>query len=145
MNKARGAVVLASAFAVGAVFLVLSMPRPASLPPGAAPLTISTQQSTIWPPAGWGCPAAQVADLRIERADDHLLFFIQEDGLQVEVVWPAGFSARLLNGRAELIGPDGRVFASEGEVVSNLEGSAGANGEVIVCISFASRPFIVER
>lgn len=145
MNKAKVAIVLASAVAAGAALMVLAAPRPASLPPGAAPLTILTQAPAFWPPAGLGCPAVQVADLRIERTNGRLSYFVQEDGLQVEVVWPAGFSARLLNERAELVGPDGRVFASEGDVIRSLEGSAGPNGEVIICISFASRPFIVPR
>jgi hypothetical protein len=36
-----------------------------------------------------------------------------------DVVWPRGFSARLLNGKAELVGPDGTVIAREGD---HLEG-----------------------
>jgi hypothetical protein len=49
---------------------------------------------------------------------------------------------RYLDGRAELVTPDGEVLARDGNVISNLAGSAADNGDILVCISAASLPEI---
>jgi hypothetical protein len=43
-----------------------------------------------------------------------------ELGLPIDLVWPRGFSARLVGGRAELVAPDGTVVIREGDVVSDI-------------------------
>jgi len=55
------------------------------------------------------------------------------NGQRAPVVWPAGFSARLLNDRAELVTPGGRVFAREGDVLRYLYGGAGEDGQFNIC------------
>lgn len=55
------------------------------------------------------------------------------------VVWPSGFSARLLDDRAELVDPDGSVLAREGDVISNIGGAAANNGDVLLCFDFATK------
>ena len=59
---------------------------------------------------------------------------------RASIVWPSGFSARFLHGRADLVSPDGSVLAREGDVISNLAGGAADNGDILVCIDFAMRP-----
>jgi len=51
-------------------------------------------------------------------------------GQSVHVVWPRGFSARLLDGRAELVAPDGSVVARDGDVLDRLVGGTDAICEV---------------
>jgi len=58
----------------------------------------------------------------------------------VTLVWPNGFSARLLHGRAELVPPNGSVLAREGAVISNLVSAAADNGDILICFDFASTP-----
>jgi hypothetical protein len=43
-------------------------------------------------------------------------------GGRVDLVWPRGFSAWLLDGRAEIVAPDGSVVLSEGDVFSDIIG-----------------------
>ena len=137
-----GLLLVTAALLVGIVVLVLGSPSPAELPPGASPLALLTQPARLWPPRGFGCPTAQVLPIRVERDGAAMVFAVAEGGERVSVVWPPGFSARLLNGRAELVAPEGYVFAAQGDVISNLEGGAADNGDILVCISFASHPQI---
>ena len=64
----------------------------------------------------------------------------------MQVVWPSGYSARLMNGRAELIQPDGirQVLARDGDAINDLAGGAADNGDFLICFDFASKP-VVER
>jgi hypothetical protein len=48
----------------------------------------------------------------------------------VSVVWPYGFSARLVGGQAELLASDGTVVAREGDVLTGVDGLISGNGTV---------------
>lgn len=63
-------------------------------------------------------------------------------GERMSVVWPSGFSARLVNGRAELVAPDGSVLARERDVISNLAGGAADNGDILICFDFDTMPLV---
>lgn len=138
-------IVIAFAFAGFAMLALLSvaMPRTPSPPAGAIPLAIRTQPSKLWPPPGLGCPAALVVPLRVARDGASLVFMNEASDSPRPVVWPSGFTAWELAGRALLIAPDGAVFASEGDVISGLGGSAADNGDILICLSFGSRPVIM--
>lgn len=71
-----------------------------------------------------------------------MVFADEASGNRLQVVWPNGYSAWVLNGRAELIPPNGTVLAREGDVISNLAGGAADNGDILVCMDFASKPSI---
>lgn len=86
---------------------------------------------------------ALVPDLRVWREGDEMVFLRASDQQHVVVVWPPGFSARLLRGRAELVLPDGGVLAREGDIVTNLAGEAADNGDILVCVDAASRPEVI--
>ena len=49
-----------------------------------------------------------------------MVFADEASGNRLQVVWPNGYSARLMNGRAELVPPDGSVLARDGDVISHL-------------------------
>jgi hypothetical protein len=66
-----------------------------------------------------------LAPVEVVRDGDAVVF--ERDGERVDLVWPRGFSARALNGGAQIVAPDGRVIALEGEVLENyLGGDASA-------------------
>ena len=135
MRRSRWVRILLLVLAVVAGMLVrLGLPpRPATLPPGAAPLALLTQRSPIWRFPIGGCPLALLMPVRVERDGSTLALASLADGQRASVVWPAGFGARLLNGRAELVTPGGRVFAREGDVLQYLYGGVGEDGQFLIC------------
>ena len=54
--------------------------------------------------------------------------FETETGERYDLVWPRGFSARLLGGRAEIVAPDGTVLAREGDQLVSGELSGSSSG-----------------
>lgn len=126
--------VLALAAVAGTIVLIGLPPGPAALPPGASPLSLRTQPSPIWRfPMGGACALGLLLPVQVVRDGDALQFVSEADGQRVAVVWPGGFSARLLDGRAELVTPGGRVFAGEGDVLRYLYGAAADDGSTHLC------------
>ena len=142
MRPARWGVMLLVAIAVliGAGILLLAPPQAAQLPANATPLVLRTQPWILWPPAGFGCPMATVTPVRMERDGEFVVFADVASGNRVPLVWPNGFSARLVDGRTELVPPNGSVLARDGDVISNLASAAADNGDILICLDFASQP-----
>jgi hypothetical protein len=133
---------VAVALVGGAAVLLLGPSRPALLPANAEPLLLRTQPWRLWPPAGFGCGMAALTPIRVERDGGSMVFADETSGNRLQVVWPNGYSARLMNGRAELIPPDGSVLAREGDVISNVSAGAADNGDLPICLDFASKPVV---
>jgi len=136
---ALGLLVVVTVVAGVAVFLFVPY-QPASLPAGSVPLTLRAQPWRLLP--SFGCPLALLTPIRVERDGVSMVFADEASGSRVQVVWPNGYSARLLNGRAELIPPDGSVLARDGDVISSLTAGAADNGDYLVCLDGASKPVV---
>jgi hypothetical protein len=78
----------------------------------------------------WTCPGALINPVRMVRDGDAVSFEFL-DGRPVDLVWPRGFSAWLLEGRAEIVAPDGSVVArDDGAEITGLVGDTRAICEV---------------
>lgn len=129
--------IVAALVALGAL---LGRPTdPAPLPDTASPLALRTE-APGWrmPGIPHGCPLAGLAPVRLVREDESLVFDLAEDGSRLSVVFPYGFSGRLVDGRGELVWPGGAVLAREGDVLSGLMGEAASNGDFILCFDAAT-------
>lgn len=144
MTRRRWAVglLVAVALVAGAAVWLLGPSQSAALPANAAPLVLRTQPWRIWPPSGFSCPMAALTPIRVERDGGSMVFADEASGNRGPVVWPNGYSAWLMNGRAELVSPNGSVLARDGDVISNLASGAADNGDILICFDFASKPLV---
>ena len=130
---------LLAIFAVVAVLILAAVvrlsplwPGPA-LPNGATRLNILTAAPHLVP--AFGCPAALLAPVRVATSGDELTFLASETGEPVQIVWPSGWAAWRINGRAEFVDRDGSVIAREGDVIENrFGGGMGDDGRAYICI-----------
>jgi hypothetical protein len=100
-----------------------------TLPAGATRLHIATER----PGLTFGCAAALLSPVRVEAADDDLAVVFIESGKRANVVWPAGFAAWRVDGRAVLADAWGRVVGRDGDVLDSLGGGLGLGDDFHVC------------
>lgn len=105
-------------------------PGPA-LPSGATRLRLATEPAHLLPNVG--CLTAGLAPARISVVGDELTLHSVPASEPLRVVWPSGWAAWRLNGRAELISRDGTVFGREGDVIEGLSGATGIDDAFHVC------------
>ena len=111
---------------VGAVAVLFALwrlspmwPGPA-LPPHATRLHLETEPLHLIP--AMGCPTALLAPVRVATAGDDLIVVSMDSGDPVRVIWPSGWAAWRLSGRAELVDRDGKVVGREGDVLRDRFG-----------------------
>jgi hypothetical protein len=105
-------------------------PGPA-LPAGAMPLTLATAPGHLLPTLG--CTTALLAPTRVAVAGNALVLVPPTGGDPIKVVFPSGWRAWRLDGRAELVSRDGVVVGREGDIVEGLGGGTGDDGAFEVC------------
>ncbi len=99
------------------------------LPAGAVRLEIATAQPNL----ATGCTTALLAPVRVAEASGALTLVSIETGQAVAVVWPSGFGAWRVDGRAVVADPWGSVVGRDGDVIDSLSGGLGLDDAFHVC------------
>lgn len=99
---------------------------------GEAPvgaLTIDTAPAlSPQPGAAEVCNQALFEPLVVGRTGDRLTF--KGAGHAATVIWPHGFTARVIDGRGALVDPSGMVIGREGDTITDL----GGGGDTVCSI-----------
>lgn len=131
MRIVAGLAVVLLLLVVGLLRLSPMLPCP-SLPQGATPLALATEPAHLVPTMG--CQTAALAPARVAVAGDALVLVPESGGDPIKVVWPTGWVAGRLAGRAELISRDGTVVGREGDIVEGFGGGVGADDAFHACV-----------
>ena len=109
----------------------------------ALPLGLAVEDPAPPLPSGaqWACPQAVAGPVRVVQVGQMLAFVSLDGKTTVDLVWPRGFTARDLDGRAELIARDGSVIARGGDVLDAMGGGLGATGNAFHVCSFAGNVY----
>lgn len=122
-----------AAIVLVATVAACSSVAPATTAPGSA-LTIDTAPAHSSPPGViTACAAAGLLPVIVSRQGDALILLNATSRQPVAVIWPHGFTARLVNGKGELLDPSGTVVAVEGDTLSDIAGGIGADPVFGVC------------
>lgn len=98
-----------------------------------SPISVATQAGPDAPSNAVVVCRQALSVVRIDLADSRLVFTAPDTGEYQTLVFPAGFAARLVDGHAELLAPDGTVAGREGETIT-VTGGLDADGTTfIVC------------
>jgi hypothetical protein len=89
-------------------------------------LTIDTRPAfSAQPGAAEVCNQARFEPLVVGRTGDRLTFTGATSGQTATVIWPHGFTARVIDGKGALLDPSGTVIGREGDTLANLGGGGG--------------------
>ena len=129
-RKALVAITAGCVIVLGAAALrVLPLFTGPALPAGATRLHIITERPNL----SLACAAALLLPVRVATSGDELILVSIASGDTVRVVWPSGFAAWRVGGRAVLADPWGNVVGRDGDVLDSLGGGGGADDAFRIC------------
>ena len=102
-----------------------------SLPQGATPLALATEPAHVLPTMT--CHTALLSPARVAVAGNELVLVPESGGEPDKIVWPAGWKAWRVAGRAELVSRDGIVIGREGDIIEGFGGGVGTDDAFHVC------------
>jgi hypothetical protein len=119
-------------YARGTLVLAVVLLAACSAAPGATALGTSLGLQTA--PRSGGCETAAGMPVEVTHDRTTLTFLAVATGVHPQLVWPAGFTAWLVDGKAVLLDGQGRVIGREGgAAVTDIGGGLGPGDLFYVC------------
>jgi hypothetical protein len=118
----------------GATTAAWVWPTPFPRPSAAVPVVLDIEPVPSDTPVdvAYACPMALLAPMTpTYHADDEaqpIHYTLVENGQEVRLVWQAGFQA-WLDPELQIVAPDGKVIAAEGQVATGLSGGGTGEGD----------------
>jgi hypothetical protein len=103
--------------------------------PAGGALTIDTAPAfSPQPGVAEVCDQALLEPLVVGRTGDRLTFTGATSGKAATVIWPHGFTARVIDGKGVLMDPSGTVIGRESDTLTDLGGGGRSNGFAVCSI-----------
>ena len=87
------------------------------------------------------CPGSEHLDVTMSRSGEAAVFEDAASSTRLEVVWPFGFAAWLIDGRAILFATDGNIVVREGDPAVSIGGARGGPSAPFLVCSVRERPY----
>lgn len=112
-------------------------PRPAdavTVPIDVEPVAVGIQPDTIYNSRPLALLAPLTPEYRADDAEQPVHYRLVDTGEEVQLAWQTGFQAWLRRG-LQIVAPDGKVIAADGQVATDLGGGQlGNDDRFTVCI-----------
>ena len=89
--------------------------------------------TTAAPNLNMGCATALLSPVRVSTDGGAVVLVSVESGEPVRVVWPAGFGAWRIDGKAVVADPWGSVVGREGNVLDGFGGGSSSDDVFHIC------------
>ena len=125
------------------VAMLVALPRVILFAQGATPMRLVTAP---FQPISLGCAGVGIPDVTVMWDADGDVVFVRNDAPgPAPLSWPWGYSAWMVDGKVEIVKPEGTVLAYGGDRLGSLGGCPRDDGTILVDAGIGGSAITVTR